>query len=97
MTPAGASRTPLHSKTLATAADSVSSPSAAPTTSSSSSSSTTKPTHYGLFPLTFPSGPPPASPFTIEPRALRNEFLQLQAKTHPDKFPQAQKRQAEGA
>ncbi|KAK3079488.1 hypothetical protein LTS18_004742 [Coniosporium uncinatum] len=91
MTPPRASRTPLHSRALATAADSTSSHSAAPTSPS------TKPTHYGLFPLTFPSGPPPASPFTIDPRALRNEFLQLQAKTHPDKFPQAQKRQAEGA
>jgi len=86
------SHTPLHSRTLATARDATTT--ATPTTTTSSS---TKPTHYELFPQTFPSGPPPASSFSIDAKALRNEFLQLQSKTHPDKFPQQQKRQAEGA
>ncbi|PQE04050.1 fe-s assembly co-chaperone protein [Rutstroemia sp. NJR-2017a BVV2] len=41
--------------------------------------------HYDLFPLTFPNGPPPASPFKVDPRTLRNEFLRLQATAHPDR------------
>ncbi|KAK5738367.1 hypothetical protein LTR17_006086 [Elasticomyces elasticus] len=54
------------------------------------------PTHYELFPETFPEGPPPASPFTPNLRQLRKEFLQLQAKAHPDLMPADQKRHAEG-
>ncbi|KAK0256425.1 molecular chaperone [Friedmanniomyces endolithicus] len=53
------------------------------------------PTHYELFPQTFPNGPSPASPFTPDPKLLRKEFLQLQAKAHPDLQPATQKRQAE--
>ncbi|KAI1335006.1 Co-chaperone Hsc20 [Xylariaceae sp. FL0016] len=41
-------------------------------------------THYDLFPKTLPAGPPPASPFAIDVRALRREFLALQAGAHPD-------------
>ena len=52
-------------------------------------------THYDFFPSTFPEGPPPNSAFTPDLRQLRKEFLQLQAKAHPDIVPQDQKRQAE--
>ncbi|OKL56872.1 hypothetical protein UA08_07766 [Talaromyces atroroseus] len=52
--------------------------------------------HYTLFPATFPNGPPPQSPFTIDAATLRREFLQLQSAIHPDKFPQgADKQRAE--
>ncbi|KAF2770318.1 Co-chaperone Hsc20 [Teratosphaeria nubilosa] len=53
------------------------------------------PTHYDFFPQTFPSGPPPKSPFSPDLKQLRKEFLQLQAKAHPDLAPDNQKRQAE--
>lgn len=52
-------------------------------------------THYEFFPLTLPQGPPPAGPFIIDVRALRREFLQLQAGAHPDKHPQEHKARAE--
>lgn len=52
-------------------------------------------THYDFFPSTFPHGPPPDSPFSPDLRQLRKEFLQLQAKAHPDLAPHHQKRQAE--
>lgn len=52
-------------------------------------------THYDFFPNTFPNGPPPNSPFIPDLKQLRKEFLQLQAKTHPDLAAQDQKRQAE--
>ncbi|KAK4189043.1 J-type co-chaperone JAC1, mitochondrial [Podospora australis] len=42
------------------------------------------PTYYALFPETLPQGPPPAGPFEIDTRALRREFLRLQAAAHPD-------------
>lgn len=42
------------------------------------------PRYYALFPQTLPSGPPPAGDFEIDVRALRREFLQLQATAHPD-------------
>ncbi|KAI4213010.1 MAG: hypothetical protein LQ351_004354 [Letrouitia transgressa] len=47
----------------------------------------TGPTHYSLFPQNFPNGPPPASSFHVDPTALRKEFLQLQARAHPDRHP----------
>ncbi|KAK3397557.1 HSCB C-terminal oligomerization domain-containing protein [Sordaria brevicollis] len=50
----------------------------------SSSSSKPIPRYYSLFPTTLPSGPPPSGPFQIDLRALRREFLQLQAASHPD-------------
>ncbi|KAI5862604.1 Co-chaperone Hsc20 [Durotheca rogersii] len=45
------------------------------------------PKYYDLFPKTLPLGPPPAGPFAIDVRALRSEFLALQATAHPDRFP----------
>lgn len=42
------------------------------------------PTYYALFPQTLPQGPPPGGPFAIDTRALRREFLALQAAAHPD-------------
>ncbi|KAL2160942.1 hypothetical protein VTH06DRAFT_8654 [Thermothelomyces fergusii] len=42
------------------------------------------PTYYALFPETLPDGPPPKGKFAIDLRALRNEFLRLQAASHPD-------------
>ncbi|KAK3366863.1 hypothetical protein B0T24DRAFT_369980 [Lasiosphaeria ovina] len=42
------------------------------------------PTYYALFPETLPAGPPPSGPFHIDVRALRREFLRLQAAAHPD-------------
>lgn len=52
-------------------------------------------THYDFFPETLPDGPPPAGHFPINERALRREFLQLQAKAHPDLHPAAHKARAE--
>jgi len=57
--------------------------------------STSAQSYYDLFPLTVPSGPPPAGSFKIDNRKLRNEFLQLQARAHPDRHPQERKTQAE--
>lgn len=55
-------------------------------------------THYDLFPQTLPQGPPPKGPFTIDTRALRREFLTLQATAHPDLVPPGpEKRRAEAA
>lgn len=42
-------------------------------------------TYYDLFPQTLPHGPPPAGAFTIDLSSLRREFLQLQARAHPDR------------
>ena len=54
-------------------------------------------THYELFPNTLFSGPPPEGPFVIDTRELRKEFLQLQAKAHPDRHQGENKARAEGA
>lgn len=58
------------------------------TTAAAASEAPSKPeppqTHYDLFPETLPSGPPPNGPFPIDTRALRREFLRLQAAHHPD-------------
>lgn len=43
--------------------------------------------YYTIFPDTIPGGPPPHSPFEIPVSALRREFLKLQARAHPDKYP----------
>ncbi|MCJ1332676.1 hypothetical protein MMC10_009370 [Thelotrema lepadinum] len=53
-------------------------------------------THYDLFPSTLPAGSPPTGPFAIDTRALRNEFLQLQSKAHPDMHQGHEKARAEG-
>ncbi|MCJ1287417.1 Protein OS-9 [Xylographa opegraphella] len=54
-------------------------------------------THYEIFPNTLLSGPPPEGPFVINTRELRKEFLQLQAKAHPDRHQGENKARAEGA
>jgi len=51
---------------------------------------------YNLFPQTLPSGPPPHGPFVVDTRQLRKEFLQLQARAHPDRHSGADKAKAEG-
>ncbi|KAI1121451.1 Co-chaperone Hsc20 [Nemania abortiva] len=64
-----------------------------------SANTTTKPrvpqTHYEFFPRTLPAGPPPAGPFAIDVRALRREFLGLQAGAHPDLHPSHLKARAQ--
>ncbi|KAF2133059.1 Co-chaperone Hsc20 [Dothidotthia symphoricarpi CBS 119687] len=52
-------------------------------------------THYAFFPTSLPTGPPPTGPFTIDLSALKREFLQLQARAHPDLHPQHDKKRAE--
>jgi molecular chaperone HscB len=52
-------------------------------------------THYAFFPKSLSSGPPPKAPFTIDLSALKREFLQLQARAHPDLHPQSDKKRAE--
>lgn len=52
-------------------------------------------THYDFFPQTLPDGPPPKGHFPIDTRTLRREFLQLQAKAHPDLHPPHLKSRAE--
>ncbi|KAI0459592.1 Co-chaperone Hsc20 [Xylaria acuta] len=44
-------------------------------------------THYEFFPKTLGDGPPPRGRFRIDVRALRREFLGLQAGAHPDVHP----------
>ncbi|KAF4335734.1 molecular chaperone [Fusarium beomiforme] len=60
-----------------------------------SSSSAPSSTHYDIFPETLPEGPPPAGHFPIDTRALRREFLRLQARAHPDMHPAQDKARAE--
>ncbi|PYI06195.1 Co-chaperone Hsc20 [Aspergillus sclerotiicarbonarius CBS 121057] len=50
--------------------------------------------HYTIFKTTLPAGPPPASPFDIPTSSLRREFLQLQGRIHPDKYPQGPQKQS---
>src|SRR6266498_938137 len=66
---------------------SYSTPTASSSTETPQRESLAPQTHFDFFPQTLPSGPPPATPFQIDLPTLRREFLQLQAKTHPDKFP----------
>jgi molecular chaperone HscB len=63
--------------------------------SRSSSSLLDLSSHYSIFPNTLPLGPPPAGPFSIDLPSLRREFLQLQGRFHPDKFPPERKLWAE--
>ena len=52
--------------------------------------------HYEFFPQTLGAAAiPPDGRFPIDLKALRKEFLQLQAKAHPDLQPASKKRQAE--
>ena len=53
--------------------------------------------HYDLFPSSLPSGAPPTGSFHIDPIPLRKEFLQLQAKAHPDRHQGIDKAKAEAA
>lgn len=52
-------------------------------------------THYTFFPATLPAGPPPSGRFGIDTTALRREFLQLQARAHPDVHPPSDKARAQ--
>jgi len=52
-------------------------------------------THYHLFPKSLPSGPPPHGRFAVDLSALRKEFLQLQARAHPDLHPPEDKNKAQ--
>ncbi|GAP84944.1 putative Fe-s protein assembly co-chaperone [Rosellinia necatrix] len=54
-------------------------------------------THYELFPKTLGAGPPPSGPFAIDVRALRREFLALQAGAHPDLHPASERDTAQAA
>lgn len=60
-----------------------------------SESSSAPQTHYDFFPSTLPQGPPPKGHFPINTRTLRKEFLQLQARYHPDLHPAETKPRAE--
>ena len=51
---------------------------------------------YDLFPSTLPKGPPPRGPFIVDRQQLKREFLQLQARAHPDRHTGANKAKAEG-
>ncbi|KAF3050290.1 hypothetical protein E8E11_009348 [Didymella keratinophila] len=51
--------------------------------------------HYSFFPKSLAAGAPPEGPFSIDLNALKREFLQLQAKAHPDLHPQEDKKRAE--
>ncbi|KAK4034064.1 HSCB C-terminal oligomerization domain-containing protein [Parachaetomium inaequale] len=59
-------------------------PAASTTSPPSPPSPSAIPTYYALFPETLPNGPPPTGKFPIDLRALRTEFLRLQAASHPD-------------
>lgn len=52
--------------------------------------------HYDVFPATLSKGAPPHGPFVIDTRQLRKEFLQLQARAHPDRHQGVDKARAEG-
>jgi molecular chaperone HscB len=62
---------------------------------STTSSPTQEQTHYSFFPKSVPAGPPPSGSFSIDLNALKREFLQLQARAHPDLHPQHDKKRAE--
>ncbi|OAA44598.1 co-chaperone protein HscB [Beauveria brongniartii RCEF 3172] len=54
-----------------------------PSTTTTTTTTASSP-YYALFPSTLPLGPPPRGHFPIDVRQLRREFLQLQARAHPD-------------
>ncbi|RYP48928.1 hypothetical protein DL768_005290 [Monosporascus sp. mg162] len=73
---------------------------AAPTSTAGAANPEFPQTHYDLFPQTLPRGPPPAGPFRVDVRALRREYLALQARAHPDMHahaPSALRSRAEAA
>ncbi|KAL5615352.1 hypothetical protein BROUX41_005400 [Berkeleyomyces rouxiae] len=53
-------------------------------------------TFYDIFPKTLPLGPPPHGHFQVDVRALRREFLRLQAQAHPDLHAEKDKVRAQG-
>ena len=57
----------------------------------------TPPNYYELFPDSLPAGPPPSGAFAIDVRALRREFLSLQARAHPDLHRPEDKTRAQSA
>ncbi|KAG7117864.1 J-type co-chaperone JAC1 like protein [Verticillium longisporum] len=89
------SRTATLTKPDSPSTSSSSASSSATAADASPSQSKIPTTHYDFFPQTLPSGPPPAGHFPIGQRTLRREFLQLQAKAHPDLHPAAHKARAE--
>lgn len=52
-------------------------------------------TFYDLFPQSISKGPPPRGPFALDVGVLKKEFLQLQARAHPDRHPPEAKHRAE--
>lgn len=57
----------------------------------------TPPNYYELFPDSLPAGPPPGGAFAVDVRALRREFLSLQARAHPDLHRPEDKTRAQSA
>ncbi|KAI0543084.1 Co-chaperone Hsc20 [Xylaria digitata] len=95
-------RSRLHNISIATTTTSrsVSTSRAAQTSQADTSAATqakVPQTHYEFFPKTLPAGPPPHGPFAIDVRALRREFLGLQAGAHPDLHPSHMKARAQAA
>lgn len=85
------SQTPANlsarSDSATTAPDAAAQDPSSSTTATSSVSGAPRPSppsYYALFPETLPEGPPPRGAFHIDVRALRREFLRLQAAAHPD-------------
>ncbi|KAM3563512.1 hypothetical protein MY1884_001210 [Beauveria asiatica] len=76
------SRRRLFSQHTADRAD-TSEPSSTARTTAAAAAAASSP-YYALFPSTLPLGPPPRGHFPIDVRQLRREFLQLQARAHPD-------------
>ncbi|KAM3565843.1 hypothetical protein ARSEF4850_001154 [Beauveria asiatica] len=76
------SRRRLFSQHTADRAD-TSEPSSTARTTAAAAAAASSP-YYALFPSTLPLGPPPRGRFPIDVRQLRREFLQLQARAHPD-------------
>ncbi|KAL2138797.1 hypothetical protein VTI28DRAFT_6228 [Corynascus sepedonium] len=79
--------TPALRRSPATTHSRSNSTSTSPSSTSSSQSPPSEspiPTYYALFSETLPDGPPPKGKFAIDLRTLRNEFLRLQAASHPD-------------
>ncbi|KAI9171564.1 J-type co-chaperone JAC1 [Paramyrothecium foliicola] len=86
------------SQSFRVAAPAASASDAAATSTSPADSTAAPPpprTHYDLFPQTLSAGPPPSGHFPVDVRALRREFLQLQARAHPDLHPPEHKARAE--
>lgn len=75
---------PRQQRWSSSSSPSSSSPSESTPASKDGSKKRKTPPFYALFPQTLPLGPPPSGPFHIPLRTLRNEFLKLQALSHPD-------------